>query len=123
MKPISIKFPMTKLRTGSRTGPRFVLRPDKTGLHGAAACAAGMVTLAMSRRDSLPARYEDAVAYRRRQRLQMRLAALWARSFAGQIAADDPRLDATQAEVNASLRAAYPPFFGVENGLAQLSAA
>lgn len=104
---ISIRFPLVKVPTGSRTGPRYHRRPDKTGLHGAAACAANLVTLAMSHRDDRPLRYDDPVEHRRRHRMQMRHAALWARVFAGQIDQHDPRIDESQARISALLNKAY----------------
>ena len=101
-----IKFPLVKVRTGSRTGPRFRRVPDKTGLHGARACAAGMVTKALNHRDWQPyAGVRDAEARRPMERANMRLAALWARVFAGQIDQHDPRINATQVRVSAMVAA------------------
>ena len=109
MKPtISIKFPMRKERTGRRTGPRFRLVPDKAGLHGAAFCAAGMVGLALSHRERRPySSASDTPRFHRIERLQMRLAALWARVFAGQIDQHDPRLDAAQGQISALIHEGY----------------
>ena len=99
---------MVKVRTGLRTGPRFIRRPDKARLHGAAFCAASMISKALSHRDWTP--YTPALdeSHRGRiERLNMRLASLWARVFAGQIDAHDPRLDAMQAQVSAIFHQAY----------------
>lgn len=94
----SIRFPLVveKTRCGRRILRRKVV--DKTGLHGARACAAGMVTVAMSYRDQAPYRFAPELT-RRLARLQMRQAALWARLFAGQICDADPRLGAVEAQI------------------------
>jgi hypothetical protein len=112
-----IKFPMVKERTGLPRGPRFRLRPDKSGLSGAAACTAGMIALAMNYRDAERRRVSDTVSTydpefaqlcHRIARWQVRNAALWARRFSRRIAADDPRfveLDRLHDEHRADLAA------------------
>ncbi len=92
MTVTTIKFPLRRADR-SRRSPRV---PDKTGLHGAAACAAGMITCAVVKREA--AGRERSPLLRRLDRAGMRHAALMARLFAGQIADADPRLDAAEAE-------------------------
>lgn len=96
---ISIRFPMTRERTGRRTGPRYRRVVDRTGIFGAAFCAATSIKLSMSER-------EHAKEGRQVQiyRLGMRIHALWARVFAGQIDQQDPRLEAAMAERTALIR-------------------
>lgn len=89
----SICFPLVKEKTGYRKGPRYRLVPDKTGLHGARACAADMVGVAMLDRDHRT----TSPAHARINRLHMRISALWARVFAGHIESDDARLLAAHA--------------------------
>jgi|GEM_PF-3617093 len=106
----SIRFPRVKERTGYRRGPRYRLAIDSTGLHGARLCAARMVNSALLHRDAAPRAHRPEFA--KVDRLGMRLSALWARVFAGQIDQHDPRLDATQAERHAlvlSLAAQFSP--------------
>jgi hypothetical protein len=87
---------MTKERTGKRTGPRFRLVVDKTGLWGARACAAGMVNSAISYRRSAEGVTDPR--HRAFYRASMRTMALWARIFAGHIEQDDARIAEAQAE-------------------------
>lgn len=105
----SIKFPMRKERTGNRRGPRFVMRPDKTGLSGAALCAAGMVSLAMDALDEVrgtgawtharPWSNERLYALNKRiAKWRVRYNALMARLFVGTIDKEDPRFTAIHAE-------------------------
>jgi hypothetical protein len=106
--PISIRFPMTKEKTGNRRGPRFRRVPDKSALNGAARCAAGMVACAILKRDSslrIDAWHKDPSAAQVIDRAAMRSHALWARLFAGQIADNDPRLAAAQARHTELVRA------------------
>ena len=98
--PLSLRFPMTRERTGNRRGPRFRRIPDKTGLSGAAACTAGMIIAAIHRRESLHSRSPEPTL-RRFARLQMRGHALWARIFAGQVSQDDPRVERVRNEIAA----------------------
>ncbi len=105
MHRISIKFPMVKERTGHRRGPRFHLRPDRAGLHGATFCAATMISKALSHRDWAPYAGVRDAARAKIERLHMRLASLWARVFAGQIDQHDLRIDATQAALTAAVDA------------------
>lgn len=92
---MTIRFPLTRERTGRRTGPRYRLVIDRTGLTGSADCAARMIGLAMMYRDQRhsavsPERRAQAV---RIARLGMRIQSLWARVFVQQISQHDPRLD------------------------------
>jgi hypothetical protein len=91
-----IRYPMTRERTGRRTGPRYRRVVDVSGLHGAAACSARSINMAMRYRDQ--ARAERSPASAEIARLGMRVMALWARTFAGQIDQHDPRLDAANDE-------------------------
>jgi hypothetical protein len=104
--PYSIRFPLVIERTryGRRTVKR--LKADNTGLHGARACAANMISLALLDRDSRPACAGTALAplFCRIARLGMRQSALWARLFAGQIRDTDPRLAAVAAERHALVK-------------------
>ena len=93
----SIRFPLVKEPTRARTGPRFHRVPDKKGLDGALACAAGMVSIAVSYRDGLHLHAGNPESLRV-ERLGMRTAALWARVFAGHIKSDDPRLVSATTE-------------------------
>ncbi|MBA4136745.1 MAG: hypothetical protein C0518_05460 [Opitutus sp.] len=105
----SIRFPMTKERTGYRRGPRFRRVVDSTGLGGAPFCAARMINSAMLYRDAAPhARAELNKA----DRLGMRVSALWARVFAGQIENDDPRIEAAQRERHELITAVAGDFGG-----------
>lgn len=113
-RPRSIKFPMRKERTGNRRGPRFVLRPDPTGLDGSAFCANRMISLAMDARDEARGIGTWAKACPRTDRLadltkriakwRMRYSALMARLFVNHIDKDDPRLVAIHAEHEAHMR-------------------
>lgn len=113
-RPRSIRFPMRKERTGNRRGPRFVLRPDPTGLDGSAFCANRMVSMAMDARDAARGIGANAKVARRTDRLadlqrridkwRMRYSALMARLFANHIDKDDPRLVAIHAEHEAHMR-------------------
>jgi hypothetical protein len=114
MTPISIKFPMTKEATGNRRGPRFRRVPDKARLSGAASCAAGMVAIAIRKRDlaaTIPGYRDQARLDLSRQidRACMRTSALWARVFAGQIDQHDPRLAAAQAHHSALVQTYCTP--------------
>lgn len=98
---MNIRFSFTRERTGRRTGPRFRRVVDCSGLHGAALCSAKMVSLAMMYRDQVQATWEQPERRElavRIARLGMRVQALWARVFAGQIDQHDPRLDAASDE-------------------------
>lgn len=98
---MTIRFPMTRERTGRRTGPRFRRVVDCAGLNGAKLCAAKMLNLAMMYRDEVPASWVPAdhrPLQLRIARLGMRVQALWARVFAGQIDQHDPRLDVANDE-------------------------
>lgn len=93
---MTIRFPLTRERTGRRTGPRYRRVIDRTGLFGSAACAARSIDMAMRYRDEQqPAHLSDEQRQFRTRiaRLGMRVMALWARVFAGQIDQHDPRLD------------------------------
>lgn len=98
--PISIRFPLVKEKTGYRKGPRFRRVPDKAGLHGAASCVVSMLHSSIIHRDSAARPWVTLKVdqYRQIERAGMRLAALWARVFAGQIDQHDPRIDAASAE-------------------------
>ena len=98
-QPYSIRFPMKKESTGRRTGKRYRLVVDKTGLFGARSCAASMINSALIDREAAKDDLRmGAMNFVRFHRLGMRLDALWARVFAGQIDQHDPRLDAVSAE-------------------------
>lgn len=93
---MTIRFPLTRERTGRRTGPRYRRVIDAAGLYGSAACAARSINMAMRYRDERPASYHTAESRQiavRIARLGMRVMALWARVFAGQIDQHDSRLD------------------------------
>ena len=114
MSPISIRFAMIKEPTGNRRGPRFRRVPDKSRLHGAASCAAGMIAIAIRRRDlalTVPEYREPAYRVLDRQinRAVMRTSALWARVFAGQIDQHAPRLDESQNRHTALVREICTP--------------
>ena len=108
----SLRFPLIRQRTGLRMGPRYRRVVDTSSLYGAARCVASMLNAAMRSRDESPmvARFAPADAIRRQQlhlraaRLSMRLSALWARVFAGQIRDDDPRLADAMAARSALVR-------------------
>ena len=108
----ALRFPLVRRRTGLRMGPRYRLAVDTSQLHGAARCTANMLNAAMRSRDESPlvSRFAPADAIRRQQlhlrvaRLSMRLNALWARVFAGQIRDDDARLTAAMAARSAVVR-------------------
>ncbi len=103
MTPISIRFPMTRERTGNRRGPRLRRIPDATGLHGAASCACRMLHSAILHRESRPSAWETperAALFLRYKRASMRNAALWARVFAGHL---ETRILAAQAEATAAV--------------------
>lgn len=119
-----IRFPLVKvaIEPRPRTGPRTEIVPDKTGLHGARACIAGMVTAAIHRRAvaekalRAAARHEQFSDYRaaniarieaRNAREQMRSHALWARVFAQHINDNDPRLEEISARQMAKLSASF----------------
>jgi hypothetical protein len=98
---MTIRFQMTRERTGRRTGPRFRRVVDCEGLSGAKLCAAKMLNLALMYRDQALPAWEHPARRRialRIARLGMRVQALWARVFAGQIDQHDPRLDAANDE-------------------------
>lgn len=113
-RPIySIRFPLVKERTGNKRGPRFRLVPDKSGLFGARACAAGMVAAAIHRRDSARKHVQEAARFAEmgdlrkarierlsaeRERNTMRRHALWARVWAGHIEDNDARLQKLSQE-------------------------
>lgn len=97
----SIRFPMAKERTGYRRGPRFRVVPDKTGLFGARKIAATMIGSALIRRDR--ANRETDARLVRYQRASMRMMALWARVWAGQMDQHDARIGAAQAEASAAM--------------------
>lgn len=108
-RPIySIRFPLVKERTGNKRGPRFRLVPDKHNLTSARACAAGMVTASIHRRDIARKHAQEALRWAEmgdlrqanierlnaeRERQTMRSHALWARVFAGHIEDHDARLE------------------------------
>ena len=108
----SLRYPLIRQRTGRRIGPRYRLAIDTATLHGAARCVGSMLNAAMRSRDESPmvSRFAPPDAIRRQQlhlrvtRLSMRLHALWARVFAGQIRDDDPRLAAACATRAALVR-------------------
>lgn len=108
----ALRFPLVRRRTGLRMGPRYRLAVDTSKLYGAARCTANMLNAAMRSRDEAPlvSRFAPADAIRRQQlhlrvaRLSMRLNALWARVFAGQIRDDDARLTAAMAARSAVVR-------------------
>jgi hypothetical protein len=100
---------MTRERTGYRRGPRYRRVVDKSGLDGARFCAASMINSALLYRDAAP---HPRPEFNKADRLGMRLMALWARVFAGQIDGNDPRLDATQAERTALITAVCGSGFG-----------
>lgn len=93
----SIRFPLIKERTRYKNskGRRYRIVADKTGLSGARSCAAGMINSAMLNRD-----HSYGPRFDRSQRHAMRVAALWARVFAGHIEATDSRIEAAHAERN-----------------------
>jgi hypothetical protein len=105
--PYSIKFPMTRERTGYRRGPRFRRVVDKTGLDGARFCAASMINSAMLYRDAVPHLRPE---FNQVDRLHMRVSALWARVFAGQIDQHDPRIDAASKQASALVQVALAQF-------------
>lgn len=97
----SIRFPMTRERTGRRYGPRYRRVVDVTGLIGSAACAARSINMAMRYRDEhqqTQRPLDQLMLANRIARLGMRVMAIWARVFAGQIDQHDPRLDAANNE-------------------------
>jgi len=101
MTPISIRFPLVKEKTGNRRGPRFRRVPSKAGLQGAASCACSMLHSAIIHRESAQGpgySVKNADLHRRIERVGMRVAALWARVFAGQVDQHDARLDAAMSE-------------------------
>lgn len=108
----SLRFPLIRQRTGLRMGPRYRRVVDTSSLYGAARCVASMLNAAMRSRDEVPLvpRFAPASEIRRQQlhrrvaRMSMRLSALWARVFAGQLRDDDPRLTATMAARSALVR-------------------
>lgn len=108
----SLRYPLIRQRTGLRMGPRYRLAVDASKLHGAARCTANMLNASMRSRDeyAVASRAPLFVASRRQQlhlrvaRLSMRLSALWARVFAGQIRDDDARLTAAMAARSALVR-------------------
>ena len=108
----ALRFPLIRQRTGRRMGPRYRRVVDTSHLHGAGRCAASMINAAMCYRDEAPliSRFAPAAAIRRQQlhlrvaRLGMRMSALWARVFAGQLRDDDPRLTAAMAARSALVR-------------------
>lgn len=83
-----------------RRGPRYRRMPDKSGLQGAAFCAAGMLCNAIRHRDSAkrPWVSSNVDLYVRIERAGMRLSTLWARIFAGQIDQHDTRVAEAMAE-------------------------
>jgi len=91
-----IRFPLVKEPTKWRRGPRFFRVPDQSGLYGARGCAAGMIAVAVHKRDL--ARFQETdplnIAF---VRASMRTSALWARVFAGHMEAKDPRVVEAQA--------------------------
>lgn len=100
----SIRFTLVRqpILPRPKRGPRFETVPDEGGLWGARRCAAASITAAIHRRqvalrdaksDSRAAR---VMQFARFARLQMRSHALWARVFAGQISAEDPRFAAIE---------------------------
>ncbi len=105
---------MRKERTGNRRGPRFVLRPDPTGLYGSVFCANRMISLAMDARDAargiganakvVPRTDRLADLQRRIDKWRMRYSAMMARRFVGTIDKEDSRFDAIQAEHEAHMR-------------------
>lgn len=101
-QPFSIRFPLIveRSRSGRRVFRRLVA--DKTGLRGAKYCAAGMITCALSHRDTRHSQFPALVeTHRKIARLGMRESALWARVFARQIDQHDPRLAAASAQRHA----------------------
>ena len=94
----SIRFPMAREKTGLRRGPRFRRVPDRAGLFGARSLAASMVGSAMLHRERAGREADQRLV--RWQRATMRLKALWARVWAGQIDQHDPRIDAAANEAH-----------------------
>lgn len=82
--------------------PRRARAPRRTiqcsGLKGAQLYAARMINSAIQYRDQLLPIGAPAVLHRRIARLGMRANALRARAFAGQLAPDDPRIEAAITE-------------------------
>lgn len=105
---MSIRFPMIRERTGRRTGPRYRRVVDCSGLSGAAFCAAKSINLALMYRSNQqpvclpPERRQIA---ERIARLGMRVMALWARVFVGQVDQHDPRLVSAETERVSLVRA------------------
>jgi hypothetical protein len=96
----SIRFSFTREKTGLRRGPRFHRVVNSAGLDGARFCAAKMLNGAIRYREA-SARHRENDLVARINRLSMRLDALWARVFAGQIDQHDARLDAVSNERSA----------------------
>lgn len=94
----SIRFPLVIVKTRIGRHIYRALEADKTGLHGARLCAAGMITSAIHYRDRAAIIISQAELSDRIAKLGMRHSALWARVFAGQISGDDPRLDSVMEE-------------------------
>lgn len=92
---------MSRVRVPHAKPARYWQQIDTDRLTGAAKCIAGMLNCALRDRDEQPRSTAPAAerALRRRiARLGMRAHALWARVFAGQIEAGDPRIAAALDE-------------------------
>ena len=103
----SIRFPMSRVRVPHAKPARYWQQIDTDRLTGAAKCIAGMLNCALRDRDEQPRSTAPAAerALRRRiARLGMRAHALWARVFAGQLDAGDPRIAAALDERHQLIR-------------------
>ena len=112
MTPISIRFPMTREKTGNRRGRRFRRVPDTANLHGAAGCAARMICIAIRKREA----WQTSMEHLRTAKLwgkqdiawlqpcveldahSVRESAFWARRFAKSIPDTDPRWAVIEAD-------------------------
>ncbi len=97
----SIRLPLRRVRVPHAKPARYWQQIDTDRLTGAAKCIAGMLNCALRDRDEQPRSTAPAAerALRRRiARLGMRAHALWARVFAGQLDAGDPRIAAALDE-------------------------
>ena len=97
----TLRFPLRRVRVPYARPVRYWQQIDTDRLTGAEKCIAGMLNCSLRKRDEQPRSITPAAerALRRRiDRLGMRAHALWARVFAGQLAASDPRIAAAMDE-------------------------
>lgn len=97
----TLRFPLRRVRVPHTMPRRYWQQIDTAALPAREKCVAGMLNCALRDRDEQPRSMTPAAElaiHRRIARLGMRAHALWARVFAGQLDAGDPRIAAALDE-------------------------